>query len=37
VIVDAARRDVRVPKPLLNLGDVGLIIERIGAAAARKA
>ena len=30
MIVDARRRDVGVPKPLLHLGDVGLVIERIG-------
>ena len=30
VIVDAYRGDVHVAKPLLYLGDVGLMIERIG-------
>jgi hypothetical protein len=29
VIVDARGRDVGVPKPLLHLGDVGLVIERV--------
>jgi len=30
MIVDTGRRDVRVPEPLLHLGDVGLMIERVG-------
>jgi hypothetical protein len=30
VIVDAGGGDAGVPKPLLDLGDVGLMIERIG-------
>ena len=30
VIIDPRRRDVGMPKPLLHLGDVGLVIERIG-------
>ena len=30
VIVNTGRGDVRVPKPLLDLGDVGLMVERIG-------
>ena len=30
VIVDARRGDVRVTEPLLHLGDVGLVIERVG-------
>jgi hypothetical protein len=30
VIVDARSGDVRVTKPFLHLGDVGLVIERIG-------
>ena len=30
VIVNSRRLDVGVPKPLLHLGDVGLVIERIG-------
>ena len=30
VVVDPRRRNIRVPQPLLDLGDVGLVIERIG-------
>jgi hypothetical protein len=30
VIVDARGGDVGVPEPLLHLGDVGLMVERIG-------
>src|SRR4051812_23882107 len=30
MIVDARRGDVGVPKPLLHLGNVGLMIERVG-------
>jgi hypothetical protein len=30
VIVDASRGDVRMPEPFLHLGDVGLMVERIG-------
>ena len=30
MVVDPGRRDIRVPQPLLNLGDVGLVIERVG-------
>ncbi len=29
-IVNPRRRDIRMPQPLLHLGDVGLVIERIG-------
>jgi len=28
--MDAGRRDVRVSEPLLHLGDVGLVVERVG-------
>ena len=30
VIVDSHGADVRMPKPFLHLGDVGLMIERVG-------
>ena len=30
VIVDAGRRDIGVAEPFLHLGDVGLMVERIG-------
>ena len=30
MIVDARRGDVGVGKPFLHLGDVGLVVERIG-------
>ena len=30
MIVDPRRGDVGVPKPFLHLGDVGLVIERVG-------
>ena len=30
VIVDARSSDVRVAEPFLNLGDVGLVVERVG-------
>jgi len=30
VIVDAGGGDVGMTEPLLNLGDVGLVVERIG-------
>src|SRR5689334_2675129 len=30
MIIDPRRRNVSVPEPLLHLGDVGLVIERIG-------
>jgi hypothetical protein len=30
MIVDAAGGDVGVPEPILHLGDVGLVVERIG-------
>jgi hypothetical protein len=37
MIVDARGGDIGVAKPFLHLGDVGLVIERIGAAVARSA
>jgi hypothetical protein len=30
VIVDARGADIRMAKPLLHLGDVGLMVERVG-------
>jgi hypothetical protein len=36
VIVDAGRGDVGA-EPFLHLGDVGLVIERVGGAVARSA
>jgi len=30
VIVDPCRGNIRMPEPLLHLGDIGLVIERIG-------
>jgi hypothetical protein len=30
VIIDPRGGNIRVPEPFLNLGDVGLVIERIG-------
>ena len=30
VVIDPGRGNVRVPQPLLNLGNVGLVVERIG-------
>jgi hypothetical protein len=37
MIIDPRSGDVGVAAPLLHLGDVGLMIERIGAAVARNA
>ena len=30
MVVDAGGGDVGVPQPLLHLGDVGLVVQRIG-------
>jgi hypothetical protein len=30
MIVNARRRNIHVPKPLLDLGNVGLMVERVG-------
>jgi hypothetical protein len=30
VIVDAGGGDIRMPQPLLDFGDIGLVIKRIG-------
>ena len=30
MVVDPGGRDVRVPEPLLHLGDVGLVVECVG-------
>lgn len=30
VIVDPCRGDVGVPKPFLHLGDISLVVERVG-------
>jgi len=30
VIVDSRGSDIRVAEPLLDLGDVGLVVERVG-------
>jgi hypothetical protein len=37
MIVNPGRGDVRVAEPLLHLGDVGLMVDRIRAAVARSA
>jgi hypothetical protein len=30
MIINPRRRDVRMPEPLLHLGNIGLVIQRIG-------
>jgi hypothetical protein len=29
-VVNARRRDIRMPQPLLDLGDIGFMVERVG-------